>query len=64
MPAGAAADLVEWGQDVEPEAVFQKVLEQEVEPERIVAVAAAPALEDDRPINEYYLLRRILPHAR
>ncbi len=64
LPARAAADLVEWWQNVEPETAFGKVLEQEVAPERVVAVAAAPALEDDRPINEYYLLRRVFQIAQ
>ncbi|OLD66365.1 MAG: hypothetical protein AUI47_00030 [Acidobacteria bacterium 13_1_40CM_2_68_5] len=64
LPAGAAADLVEWWQNVHPETAFGKVLEQEVAPERVVAVAAAPALEDDRPINEYFLLRRLLQAAQ
>ena len=62
LPARASADLVEWWENVHPETAFGKVLEQEVAPERVLAVAAAPPLEDDRPINEYFLLRRLL-HA-
>jgi spermidine synthase len=65
LPPRAAADLVEWWRDVEPGQALQRVLEQEVPPERVLAVAPdAPALEDDRPINEYYLLRRTFGSAR
>lgn len=59
LPPRAAADLVEWFQDVQPEQVFETVLSQEASPDRIVAAAPdAPMLTDDRPFNEYYLLRR------
>ena len=61
LPPRAAADLVEWFQDVQPEQVFETVLGQEVRPDRIVAAAPdAPVLTDNRPFNEYYLLRRTL----
>lgn len=61
LPPRAAADLVEWWRDVTPAEALERVVGQEVPVERIFAVAPqAPALEDDRPINEYYLLRRTL----
>ena len=61
LPPRAAADLVEWYPGLQPEQVFEKVLSQEVMPERVVAVApGAPVLTDDRPFNEYYLLRHLL----
>jgi spermidine synthase len=59
LPPHAAADLVEWWRDVTPGQALGRVVDQEVPPERLLAVAPrAPALEDDRPLNEYYLLRR------
>ena len=59
LPPGAAADLVEWWREVTPEQALGRVVQQELSPDRILAVApGTPALEDDRPINEYYLLRR------
>lgn len=65
LPPRAAADLVEWWRDVGPEQALRRVVEQEVPPERVLAVTpAAPALEDDRPFNEYYLLRRTFASAR
>lgn len=65
LPPRAAADLVEWWRDVTPAEALERVVGQEVLPERIFAAApGAPALEDDRPINEYYLLRRTLGTER
>jgi spermidine synthase len=64
LPPRAAADLVEWSPGVQPEQVFETLLNQEAMPERIIAVAPdAPALTDDRPFNEYFLLRRLLAVA-
>ena len=60
LPPRAAADLVEWFDNVTPEKVFDQLLAQELKPEQILAVAPdTPALTDDRPFNEYYLLRRM-----
>ena len=62
MPATAAADLVEWGPYASAEQQFKALLENEVPIERIIAQAPdEPALQDDRPVNEYYLLRRFGP---
>lgn len=64
LPPRAAADLVEWSPGVQPEQVFETLLSQEVSPERLIAVApGAPALTDDRPFNEYFLLRRLFAVA-
>jgi spermidine synthase len=58
MPAGAAADLVEWGPFPTAEQQFAAVLEQEVPIDRLLAAAGnVPAILDDRPVNEYYMLR-------
>jgi len=58
LPAAAATDLVEWG----PKATAQEQFELLLSHERDVSKMAAadpdvPALSDDRPINEYFLLR-------
>jgi spermidine synthase len=59
LPPSAARDLVEWWHEVTPEQALGRVVQHELPPERVLAVAPdTPALEDDRPINEYYLLRR------
>ncbi len=58
MPPEAAADLVEWGPFSTPEQQFDAVLKNELPMDWIISLDKnAPALQDDRPINEYYLLR-------
>ncbi len=58
MPASAAADLVEWGPFPTAEQQFAAVLKREVAIERLIAVDKdVPAMQDDRPLNEYYMLR-------
>jgi spermidine synthase len=55
----AAADLVEWGPEPTAELEFASVLHKELSLEQVIAQAPqAIALQDDRPENEYYLLRR------
>ena len=61
LPPAAATDLVEWGPQTTPEEQFAFILAHEIRLERLIAAAPrAPALKDNRPINEYYLLRRKL----
>ena len=58
LPASAAADLVEWGPFPTAEQQFAAMLRNEISVDRILALdAKAPALADDRPVNEYSLLR-------
>jgi|SRR5580704_1990099 spermidine synthase len=60
LPAGAATDLVEWGPAASPEQQFKAVLDREVSLASIVQEdPQAPALRDDRPVNEYFLVRRL-----
>jgi len=62
LPARAAQDLVEWGPEAEPEDQFAIILSRELVFDQMTSGApAAPALQDNRPENEYYLLRRNLP---
>jgi spermidine synthase len=59
LPARAAADLGEWFEGATAEQLMERLLLQEVHPQQVFAAApSAPALVDDRPINEYFLLRR------
>jgi spermidine synthase len=59
MPESAVKDLMEWSHQPSAEAELDTVLSQEFSPEQIVAQAPqAPALQDDRPVNEYYVLRK------
>lgn len=58
LPTNAAADLVEWGPFPTAEQQFAAVLKNEVPIDAVVAADKdAPAMQDDRPVNEYYLLR-------
>ena len=58
MPASAVADLVEWGPYPTAEQQFAAVLKKEVSIDQLIALDKdVPAMEDDRPVNEYYLLR-------
>ena len=58
MPASAAADLVEWGPYPTAEQQFAAVLKKEVPIDRLIALDKdVPAMQDDRPLNEYYMLR-------
>jgi spermidine synthase len=60
LPPAAAADLVEWGPSSNAEQQFAEVLKQEVPLDGIIAKApSVPALRDDQPVNEYYLLRQL-----
>lgn len=57
-PPAAAADLVEWGPSQTAEQQFAALLKNEVPVDQVIDLdPSAPALEDDRPINEYGLLR-------
>ncbi|MBI2217539.1 MAG: fused MFS/spermidine synthase [Candidatus Rokubacteria bacterium] len=61
LPAAARADLVEWTSDMSPTAVFDWILRRERSLDVFIRLAPwMPPLEDDRPFNEYYLVRRWL----
>jgi spermidine synthase len=60
LPPDAAHDLMEWGPAATSEEEFQSVLELEVPVASILKDdPKAPALQDDRPVNEYFLIRRL-----
>ncbi len=58
MPAGAIVDMMEWGPAASPIEQFDRVLSTEMTTGQMIALSPdTPALQDDRPINEYFLLR-------
>lgn len=58
MPPAAVSDFLEWGPEKTVELQFDKVLSQELTIQEIVSRAPrTPAIRDDQPTNEYYLLR-------
>jgi len=62
LPPKAAKDLVEWTPDETPEEVFAEIISGETSVDQFIAQdPRAPAMQDNRPVNEYYVLRRQLP---
>lgn len=60
LPQRAVADLLEWGPYPSADAMFSEILRTEQQIERLAALRpAVPPIQDDRPINEYFLLRRL-----
>jgi predicted membrane-bound spermidine synthase/Flp pilus assembly protein TadD len=58
MSPAAIADMLEWGPARTPGAQFDLVLSQETSTNRLITLAPETvALQDDRPINEYYFFR-------
>ncbi len=61
LPPDAVRDLLEWGPYETAERQLAAVVHHEVAPERIVARdPAAPVLVDDRPLNEYFVVRQAM----
>jgi spermidine synthase len=66
MPQSAVRDLLEWDNPVSTaEADFAAVISHELPLSALIEQDPnAPALQDDRPVNEYYLLRRRTGRSR
>ncbi len=60
LPAAAASDLLEFGPAQSAEEQFASVTNSEFSIESLIGLASGyvPALQDDRPVNEYYIWRR------
>jgi hypothetical protein len=62
LPSKAAIDMVEWSPGKTPAQVFAEIIGQETPIDQFIAQdPRAPAMQDNRPVNEYYVLRRALP---
>ena len=58
LPARAAADLIEWDRSVTPAEQFAVLVPDPVDLDTLIANSPnTPALQDDRPVNEYYFFR-------
>jgi predicted membrane-bound spermidine synthase len=58
MPQAAVADMMEWGPTQTPEQQMNLLLDHQKSIDEIIALAPeTTTLTDDRPINEYFLLR-------
>jgi spermidine synthase len=65
MPEAAVRDMREWD-DVPPASFFEVMLAREVDPETLLidgSRAKTMAISDDRPVNEFYWMRRWLATA-
>jgi hypothetical protein len=59
LPPAAAADFVEWGPARTAKDQYQLALSHELDLKQLIAPSPrTPAITDDAPINEYFLLRR------
>jgi spermidine synthase len=58
LPEAARADLMEWVPEKQLIRLFQETLRRRIQPEHILLTNADAWISDDRPLNEYYLLRR------
>ena len=62
MPTGAVTDMMEWGPASTPVLQFGLMVSNGQGPQELIARSPdTPALQDDRPVNEYYLLRDLFP---
>ena len=60
LPSTAAQDLIEWGPASDAKQQFNLVLSRELSMAALTQSSPkVPALEDNRPINEYFLVRRL-----
>jgi hypothetical protein len=60
IPSNAARDLVEWLPTSTSEDLFGMVVSHELSLDAIINRAPGlPAMQDDRAVNEYFLLRRL-----
>jgi len=60
LPPAAGRDLIEWGPDSSAVAQFRDLLSRErVIQDLIQEDPTAPLLTDDRPVNEYFAMRRL-----
>ena len=58
MPIAAADDLLEWSPSQDLPAYFAQVLAREGQPDQMLNPNPEIRITDDRPFNEYFLLRR------
>jgi hypothetical protein len=58
MPARAVTDMMAWGPAATPTDQFNRMLETDMTAEKLISRSpGTPALDDDRPVNEYDMLR-------
>jgi hypothetical protein len=58
MPASAQKDLLEWKANLTVENYLVQIVGQELPADQITLPASRIEITDDRPYNEYFLLRQ------
>lgn len=60
LPKSATENLLEWEPTSQPQEIFQLVLTHEVSMDTLThQYADLPVMQDDHPVNEYFILRRL-----
>jgi spermidine synthase len=60
MPPNARIDMMEWGPAATPAEQMEIMLTRKIDISQLTDLApGAPPLRDDRPVNEYFLLRKL-----
>jgi predicted membrane-bound spermidine synthase len=64
MPQPAVRDMLEWGPYPTPQLQFRAILSRQIPIQALIAKdPSVSALSDNRPINEYFLLRATMPRS-
>lgn len=64
LPAGARRNLLEWNPGCDAEAYFGRLLANEIPLGELLSGDARAVITDDRPYNEYFLIRRCLDRLK
>lgn len=60
LPPAAVADFLEWDQSSSAQRQFERVLQNQESLDQFITPAPdSPVLQDDRPVNEYFIVRRL-----
>lgn len=65
MPAAAVEDMMEWGPKKTPIGQFAAMVDEQIPLDQLLGASPqTPAMQDDRPVNEYFLLRMLRREGR
>ncbi len=63
LPEPAQRDLLEWSVTKDLKADIKQILRKEIPPTQLLSTNPQVRITDDRPFNEYFLLRRLIKDA-
>jgi len=64
MPAAARADFIEWFRGKDLRKMLGPIVNSDIDMEKILSKDPSIRVTDDRPYNEYYLIRRLRDRAQ